>query len=243
MRRGILKTGYRILTCPERRLLRARSRSRGKTGSAFTLIELLVVIAIIGILAALIIISLSGARSKAADAQKKNNARNLDTALAQFYLDNNNKYPPGFSGFAATTVKIALSDGQSVSGSPSDPLSKYLVGKTVFGNYATDRSGNTNSTESARYISQPASSCSSGTWLTNLCYKNYAQAWLLSYGGENPIDPDNAGSPTGAGNGVYRTDDTGALSLTYNVSLIATFDQFGTYFPDNSNVFVTYGPQ
>ena len=60
---------------------------------AFTLIELLVVIAIIGILASLIIVSLSGARSKATDTQLKNNARNIDTALAQYYQDNNSKYP------------------------------------------------------------------------------------------------------------------------------------------------------
>src|SRR3990167_7695115 len=80
---------------------------------AFTLIELLVVIAIIGILASLIIVSLSGARGKAQDTQRKNNARNIDTALAQYYLDvNPNAYPThagvGGTAIVATTVPLGI---------------------------------------------------------------------------------------------------------------------------------------
>ncbi len=71
------------------------------------MIELLVVIAIIGILAALIIVSLTGARAKAQDTQRKNNARNLNTALEQYYLDQS---PASY----ATNATSAGVDGVSI---------------------------------------------------------------------------------------------------------------------------------
>jgi type II secretion system protein G len=54
---------------------------------SFTLIELLVVLAIIGILAAMIIASLSGARARARDATRKSDLRQVKTALEQYYSD------------------------------------------------------------------------------------------------------------------------------------------------------------
>lgn len=62
------------------------------TKRGFTLIELLVVIAIIGLLSSIVLASLNTARSKARDAKRIADLRQLKTAL-ELYYDTNNAYP------------------------------------------------------------------------------------------------------------------------------------------------------
>lgn len=70
----------------------------------FTLIELLVVVAIIGILAGLVIVSVSGARRKANDAKVKNDIAQVMNA-AELHLSSGNDL--------TTTVAKALADGDT----------------------------------------------------------------------------------------------------------------------------------
>lgn len=58
----------------------------------FTLVELLVVIAIIGILSSLSTVALTSARSRARDAQRRGDLRQVYTAL-QLYYDVRDTYP------------------------------------------------------------------------------------------------------------------------------------------------------
>lgn len=71
----------------------------------FTLIELLVVIAIIGLLSTLAVVALGSARTKARDAKRLSDLKQVQTALEMYYTDQN-AYPAG-SGIVLGTTSYA----------------------------------------------------------------------------------------------------------------------------------------
>lgn len=90
-------------------------KKKGKGGCCgFTLIELLVVIAIIGILASITVVSLNKARSKARDARRQADLRQIAVA-AEMYYDENKAYP-------AAASYSAVDFGTYLSTKPVDPL-------------------------------------------------------------------------------------------------------------------------
>lgn len=87
----------------------------------FTLIELLVVIAIIGILAAIVLVSLGGARAKARDAKRQSDIRQISLAMEMKY-DETAAYPEVAAGGLATSGRIDTLDlSPFLTPLPTDP--------------------------------------------------------------------------------------------------------------------------
>ena len=93
-----------------------------KLTSGFTLIELLVVIAIIGILAALVLVSLGNARAKAGDARVKSNVAQVRT-LAEIYYDNNGASYAGFNLCETSTAGACAGINTSMAALYADTVS------------------------------------------------------------------------------------------------------------------------
>jgi prepilin-type N-terminal cleavage/methylation domain-containing protein len=89
----------------------------------FTLIELLVVVAIIGILATVVLSSLSSARESARDAKRLNDVKTIQTALEMYANDNGGRYPIPMTMWAGSHTD-SWANLESILGTtlPVDPL-------------------------------------------------------------------------------------------------------------------------
>lgn len=87
----------------------------------FTLIELLVVIAIIGILSAVVLVSLNSARQKSRDARRVSDVRQIMTAMELYYNDNGGYPDQGSANGNPTATSVGTT------GSTSTEWQDYLA--------------------------------------------------------------------------------------------------------------------
>lgn len=100
-----------------------------KKVSGFSLIELLVVISIIGVLSAVLVMNLVGARERSKDTQKIQDLNNLKDALRMYYNDYQAYPSPGVSN-CTNCLNTAIG-------------SSYLVGVSQIGySYSSSSDGN-----------------------------------------------------------------------------------------------------
>jgi len=94
-----------------------------KNKKGFTLIEVLIVVSIIGLLASIVLASVSAFRSRGRDTRRLADIRQIQGAL-EFYYSTNGSFPPGTWAQAKTTLE-QLSGINKLSNDPSYPAKTY----------------------------------------------------------------------------------------------------------------------
>lgn len=98
----------------------------------FTLIELLVVISIIGILAAMVTVSVTASQRQARDAARKSDLRQYQTSLEASANKSSGLYPI----FGATSASVSLCTPLGLTTCPED--AKYVSDNTFVYKYESD---------------------------------------------------------------------------------------------------------
>ncbi len=104
------------------------------TKQGFTLIELLVVVAIIGLLATIILYSVSTIKAKSRDARRVTDVKVIQQGLSMYYNDNFLYPDSGGSAIeingSSDDMSQALINNGSMNGLPVDPLNGDMGGVT-----------------------------------------------------------------------------------------------------------------
>ena len=106
------------------------SSKKLKKNLGFTLIELLVVISIIGLLAAVVLVSLSSARAKSRDARRVADIHQIQNALELFFNDCL-QYPQTLATASANGCPAGITYGSFISTIPVNPTGCTPAGGTA----------------------------------------------------------------------------------------------------------------
>lgn len=170
----------------------------------FTLIELLVVIAIIGLLASIIMVSLSGAKSKSRDARRQADLKSIQLALSLYYNDNG-MYPKNIY----STSGVAPSNGLAPTYLPVVPYDPNGSGGCA----------NSGTAGCYKYVAYGTSANCNNTTNPPLTYHLGAAIEDTSGGATaNDVDADNGGTYVYTLYTACTTGVTGAATFNGNAT-------------------------